>query len=72
MSIGDIVRTMARVVGADIRIACDGVTDEYIEFRSADGTMADRFGVVPRIPFEQGFDSLRRFVADHEGAAVRG
>ncbi len=70
--IGEIVRTMARVTGADIRIEHDGVTEEYIEFQSADGTMADRFGVVPRIPFDQGFDRLRRFVAEHEGVAVRG
>ena len=72
VAIGEIVRVMAAVAGSDIAIEHDGTTAEYIEFRSGDRTMAEEFGVVPRIPFEDGFRRLQAFVATHEDAAVRG
>ena len=72
MAVGEIVRTMARVCAARLEIRMQGQTEEYIEFRSADTTMADRYGIVPRVPFEDGFDRLRQFVAEHSAAAVRG
>jgi nucleoside-diphosphate-sugar epimerase len=71
-SIADIVQAMAAALDYDIEIACDGVTEEYIEFRSDDSTMADRFGFVPRIAFDDGFRRLAAFVAQHQAAAVRG
>jgi nucleoside-diphosphate-sugar epimerase len=71
-AIGDLVRTMAGIVGSDIAIELDGATAEYIEFRSGDRAMAERFGVVPCIPFEDGFRRLQAFLATHENAAVRG
>jgi nucleoside-diphosphate-sugar epimerase len=70
--VGAIVAAMARVAGSDITIRHDGVTEEYIEFRSGDRRMADEYGFVPRIPFEEGFGRLRQFVAAHDDAAVRG
>jgi len=70
--VGEIVTAMARVAGSDIAIRHDGVTEEYIEFRSGDRRMADDYGFVPRISFAEGFDRLRHFVATHDGAAVRG
>jgi UDP-glucose 4-epimerase len=72
MSVAEIVRTMTRVAGSDIVIQHDGVTEEYIEFRSADRRMAETYRVAPRIPFDEGFRRLQRFVAANEGAAVRG
>jgi nucleoside-diphosphate-sugar epimerase len=72
VAIGEIVRAMAAVAGSDIAIEYDGTTAEYIEFRSGDRTMAETFGVVPRISFEDGFRRLQAFVATHEDAAVRG
>ena len=72
MAIGDVVQAMKEAAGSDITIACDGATAEYIEFRSGDRTMADRFGFVPSIPFEEGFRRLQAFLAGHENAAVRG
>jgi UDP-glucose 4-epimerase len=71
-SIADLVRAMADAVGRPVTIACDGHTEEYIEFRSGDRTMAERFGFTPRISFEDGFRRLDAFLAAHEDAAVRG
>lgn len=68
----DIVRAMARALGREIAIDLDGTTEEYIEFRSGDTTMADRFGFVPGTPFDEGFRRLAAFVAEHQTAAVRG
>ena len=71
-TIGDVVRAMAAVTGSGIAIEYEGTTAEYIEFRSGDRAMADRFGVVPGISFEDGFRRLQAFLAEHENAAVRG
>lgn len=71
-SIADSVRAMARAVGSDIDIRLEGKTEEYIEFRSADRTMAERFDFVPRIGFDEGFRRLDAFLAEHDDAAVRG
>ena len=72
VEIGEIVRAMVAVAGADIAIDHDGTTAEYIEFRSADRTMAEQFGIVPHVSFEDGFRQLQVFVATHDDAAVRG
>jgi UDP-glucose 4-epimerase len=71
-SVRAIVETMARATGGQVAVAFEGATEEYIEFRSADRTMAERYRFVPQIPFEVGFDQLRAFLAEHENAAVRG
>ena len=63
---------MAEAIGCDIAIDLEGSTEEYIEFRSVDRTMADEFGFVPSIPFQEGFRRLAAFVAEHQDAAVRG
>jgi len=72
VSIREIVETMAREAGDRIAIRFEGVTEEYIEFRSVDRTMAERYRFVPRIPFAAGFEKLRVFLAEHDNAAVRG
>jgi UDP-glucose 4-epimerase len=71
-AVGDVVRAMAKALGREITIELDGTTEEYIEFRSGDRTMADRFGFAPTISFEDGFRRLAAFVAEHQTAAVRG
>jgi UDP-glucose 4-epimerase len=63
VSVNDVVAAMARLTGADVTIRRDGVTEEYIEFRSADRAMADRFGFAPRVPFDQGFVRLAAYMA---------
>jgi dTDP-glucose 4,6-dehydratase len=70
--VGELVAAMAHVSGSDIAIRHDGVTEEYIEFRSGDRRMADDYGFVPCVPFDEGFARLRRFVATEHDAAVRG
>jgi UDP-glucose 4-epimerase len=65
-SVNDVVEAMVRLTGADIAVRRDGITEEYIEFRSADRTMADRFGFAPRISFDEGFTRLATFLAERE------
>lgn len=71
-SVGDLVQMMADAVGQEITIDYQGSTEEYIEFRSGDRTIVERFGVVPRVSFEDGFRRLYGFLAAHDSAAVRG
>jgi UDP-glucose 4-epimerase len=63
VSINDIVSTMASTLGIEVSIRHDGVVPEYIQFRSADTTMRDRFGVAPAITFADGLERLRVFLA---------
>jgi len=72
IAIGDVVRTMKAVAGSDIAIEFEGTTAEYIEFRSGDRAMAERFGFTPRVGFDDGFRRLQAFLGEHEDAAVRG
>jgi nucleoside-diphosphate-sugar epimerase len=61
-TIDAVVRAMAEALGVQISIRHEGVVPEYIEFRSVDTSMADRFGVVPSIPFAEGFTRLKAFL----------
>ena len=54
---------MARMLGVDVTIRHEGHTEEYIQFRSVDPTMRERFGVVPGIAFEDGVRRLARVSA---------
>jgi nucleoside-diphosphate-sugar epimerase len=69
-SIDDVVYAMARALGVTVSIRHEGAVPEYIQFRTGDSTMADRFGVRPRISFEDGFKRFQQFFAD--GAHVAG
>jgi UDP-glucose 4-epimerase len=59
VSVDTVVQAMARTLGVDVTVRHEGATEEYIEFRSVDRTMRDRFGVAPAISFD---DGLRRLV----------
>ena len=63
VSVNDVVHMMARVSGAEVSIRHEGAVAEYIEFRSADTTMRDRFGFAPRVSFESGLQRLQVFLA---------
>jgi nucleoside-diphosphate-sugar epimerase len=63
VSVNDVVGTMAKVAGADVSVRHEGTVAEYIEFRSADTTMHDTFGITPRVSFEDGLQRLRAFLA---------
>jgi len=63
VSIDDIVAAMASTLGVDVSVRHEGTVPEYIEFRSADTTMRDRFGVTPAITFAAGLQRLRQHLA---------
>jgi UDP-glucose 4-epimerase len=62
VSINDIVTTMSAALGVKVAIRHEGVVPEYIEFRSADTTMRDRFGISPAITFADGLTRLSAFL----------
>ena len=59
ISVNDVVEAMARNFGVSVSVRHEGHVPEYIEFRSADSTMRDRFGVKPSITFDNGVARLR-------------
>src|SRR5262245_58135801 len=64
-----VVETMARVLGTEVTVRHEGHTEEYIQFRSVDQTMRDRFGFVPRVAFADGVRRLHDFlVRQRDGA----
>jgi nucleoside-diphosphate-sugar epimerase len=62
VTVNDIVTTMAAVLGVEVALVNEGVVPEYIEFRSVDHTMKDKFGVTPRVPFADGLSRLSAFL----------
>jgi UDP-glucose 4-epimerase len=60
ISVNDVVRGIAESLGVEVAIRHAGHVPEYIEFRSTDTTMRERFGVVPSISLA---DGLRRLSA---------
>jgi nucleoside-diphosphate-sugar epimerase len=61
VSVDGVVHAMARALGVEITIVHEGVVPEYIQFRSVDRAMRDRFGVTPSIAFDEGFARFLRF-----------
>ena len=62
VTVNDIVTTMAATLGVDVTVRHEGVVPEYIQFRSADTTMRDRFGVAPSVSFADGLKRLSAFL----------
>ncbi len=67
VGVNHVVRTMARMLGVDVTIRNEGTVAEYIEFRSMDTAMRDRFGVKPGRSFEDGLRELRTFLDRSSG-----
>ena len=63
ISVNDVVQAMARNLGVEVTLRHEGHVPEYIEFRSTDMTMRDRFGIKPSIAFDAGLDRLHKFLA---------
>jgi UDP-glucose 4-epimerase len=61
VTIDMVVEAMARAIGAHLEIRHEGDVPEYIEFRSGDTTMGERFGFTPAISFEDGVRRLHAF-----------
>ena len=64
ISVNDVVRAMARNLGVDVTVRHEGHVPEYIEFKSIDRTMRDRFGIAPTIAFDAGLERLRKFLTE--------
>jgi UDP-glucose 4-epimerase len=63
ITVNDVVRTMGRTLGVEIGLSYVGQSEEYIQFRTVDSSMAERFGVRPQISFADGVARLQRFLA---------
>jgi UDP-glucose 4-epimerase len=63
VSINDIVATMASTLGVEVTVRHEGTVPEYIQFRSVDTTMRDRFGAAPTIAFADGLRRLSAFLS---------
>ena len=62
VSINDIVSTMASTLGVEVSVRHEGTVPEYIQFRSADTTMRDRFGASLSTTFTDGLKKLSAFL----------
>ena len=62
VSVNEIVSAMASSLGVNVNVRHEGTVPEYIEFKSADRTMRDRFGVAPSISFPDGLQRLSAFL----------
>lgn len=63
VSVNAVVQAMARVAGVPVSVRHEGTVAEYIEFRSVDRTMRDRFALSPSTSFEEGLRRLQAFLA---------
>lgn len=63
ITVNQVIETMSRVLGAEVKISHDGHSEEFIEFRSVDPTMRDAFGFVPRVSFADGVGRLHAFLS---------
>jgi nucleoside-diphosphate-sugar epimerase len=66
LSLEALVRAAAATFGIEPRIVFEGAVPEYIEFRSVDPTMHERYAFRPEVPLAEG---LRRLAAHLGGAA---
>jgi UDP-glucose 4-epimerase len=64
ISVNDVVQAMAKNLGVAVTVRHEGHVPEYIEFRSTDRTMQERFGITPSITFDAGLERLRAFLAE--------
>ena len=62
VSVKAVVEAMARVVDAKVTIRHEGTVPEYIQFRTNDRTMHDRFGFTPRVAFADGLARFKHFL----------
>ena len=62
VSINDVVAAMARAAGVDVSVRHEGITEEYITFRTVDTAARERFGIAPAISFAAGVERLTAFL----------
>jgi nucleoside-diphosphate-sugar epimerase len=61
LTVNAVVQEMARTLGVNATIRHEGEVAEYIQFRTVDTAMRDRFGVKPSISFDDGLRRLKEF-----------
>ncbi len=66
VTVNEVVAGMAKAVGVEVSVRHVGEVPEYIEFRSADRTMRERFGFTPSVSFDDGIRRLQRFLSRSE------
>jgi nucleoside-diphosphate-sugar epimerase len=71
VTVNQVVRTMAGTLGVDVTVRHEGRVPEYIQFQSVDSSMADRFGIVPSVSFEDGLRRLSDSFARERHATGR-
>jgi len=59
VTVNHVVAAMAGACGVDVHVRHEGHTEEFIEFRSTDRTMTERFGFTPAISLAEGLGRLR-------------
>ena len=59
VTVNQVVRAMAGVMGVEVTVRHEGHTEEFIEFRSVDTTMRERFGFAPTVALPDGLGKLR-------------
>jgi UDP-glucose 4-epimerase len=71
LTVNEAVEAMTRALGVEATIRHQGEAAEYIQFRSVDSTMRDRFGVAPRVAFDAGMKRLAEFLRVDQQRAAR-
>lgn len=59
VTVNQVVQAMADACGVGVQVRHEGHTEEFIEFRSADRTMTERFGFTPAVSLADGLARLR-------------
>ncbi len=59
VTVNQVVKAMADTCGVTVQVRHEGHTEEFIEFRSVDRTMSERFGFTPIVPLADGLARLR-------------
>jgi len=70
VTIDEVVAAMARAIGRGVPIRHDGRVPEYIQFRSTDTTLRDRFGFAPTVAFDDGIRRLHAFLVADRGMRI--
>jgi UDP-glucose 4-epimerase len=69
VTVNEVVEAMARTLGVEVTVRHQGRTEEYIQFRSTDHAMRERFGIAPSISFDEGLRRLSRFFQEEQREA---
>ncbi len=59
VTVNQVVAAMAEVMGVDVTVRHEGHTEEFIEFRSVDPIMRERFRFAPTVTLAEGLRRLR-------------